>query len=84
VVQAKRYLRFAKATVAQGMVYSFLWSDVTVVVNKEEALKYFDSVGLIDGKLERGTSHYNNRTHVWLLSGKKPVVSKNFFLEESV
>ena len=72
VKQADNYKTILKNTIGTGTIYYFLWSDIAVETNKDAAIECLKTFSLTDITLTRGTSCYNNRKNVHLLSGVKP------------
>lgn len=71
IKNAKKYVYFSKKQISFGTLYYFLWSDIAVETNKNEAIECLRNLGLTNITLERGASPYNHRKNVWLFSGFK-------------
>jgi hypothetical protein len=84
LVTAHSYVTISKNEILLATVYSFLWRDIAVNLNKSQALAHMQKLGLKDCTLTRGTSPLNNRTNVWLLSGTKKAIPEKEISENSL
>ncbi len=55
----------------QLTLFHCLWSDITILMNGQQAIECLQKLGLKNVTLWRGTSPYNGRKNVWLLRGYK-------------
>jgi hypothetical protein len=70
VKKAESYTIIPANAVALGTLYYFLWSDITVEMNKDAAIGAMKDLGLTNVTLQRAGGE-SKRENVWLLSGER-------------